>query len=147
MRFRPPVLAALPVLAWTLVAVGCSDAPTRSTAKFCGELQAHVAEIQTPPTDPAAIPALITLFSKMGEVAPLEVQRQWESVYSVLKVAEGVDPADPSSVQAAADAAYAADGAANFVVRWAQQNCAVSIGPIGAVPGGADVETTTASSG
>jgi hypothetical protein len=131
------------VLALGGVAAGCDQPPTRSTERFCGELQAHVEQIQTPPEKPEAIPNLITLFSKMGEVAPLEVQKDWEQVYGVLKTANTVNPSDPNSVQVAADAAYRADSAARSIVDWASANCGITLGPVAFVPGGAEGETTT----
>lgn len=122
---------------------GCGNATTRSTARFCGELQAHNNEIQTPPTKADEIPALITLYSKMGEVAPLEIQDDWEIVYSSLKTANAVDANDPASVQQVADAAYAAQQSATNVANWAKNNCNVDLGPIAIVPGGAGVAPAT----
>ena len=134
------------VAAGLVVTVGlasCGEAATRSTERFCGELTTHATEIQTVPTEVDAIPALITLYSKMAEVAPLEIQADWEKVYSVLKTANTINTADPASVQKAADTAYAADQAARNVVTWAKDNCGVDIGPVAIVPGGADVVATT----
>jgi len=123
--------------------IGCGEPATRSTSRFCGELEAHATEIQTVPAKADEIPALITLYSKMAEVAPLEIQSDWETVYGVLKTANTVNGADPASVQKAADAAYAANHAAVDVVDWAKANCNIDIGPVAIVPGGADAVTTT----
>jgi len=121
----------------------CGQPATRSTSRFCGELTAHATEIQTPPSQPDEIPALITLYSKMAEVAPLEIEADWLTVYSVLKTANTINSADPASVQKAADAAYAADSAARNVSAWAKNNCNLDVGPVPIVSGGADIETTT----
>lgn len=131
------------VVAVSLGLAACGEPATRSTSRFCGELQAHATEIQTVPAKADEIPALITLYSKMAEVAPLEIEGDWETVYGVLKTANTVNAADPASVQKAADVAYAANQAAVDVVDWAKANCAIDIGPVPIVPGGADVETTT----
>lgn len=143
MRFS--VLLSPTALAIAIGLAGCGDAATRSTAQFCGELQAHDNEIQTPPTKADEIPALITLYSKMAEVAPLEIEGDWEQVYGSLKTANTVDAADPASVQQVADTAYAAQQSAANVANWAKNNCNVALGPIAIVPGGAGVapETTT----
>ncbi len=122
---------------------GCGDAATRSSAKFCGELQAHANEIQTPPTKADEIPALITLYSKMGEVAPLEIEGDWELVYGSLKTANTVNAADPASVQQVADVAYGAQQSATNVANWAKNNCNVDLGPIAIVPGGAGAAPAT----
>ena len=123
--------------------VACGDAPTRSSEKFCGELTAHQTEIHTPPESADAIPAFITLFSKMGEVAPLAVQKDWEAIYVSLKTANTVDVDDPASMQTVADSAYETQRSAENVVVWARANCGLELGPIGVVQGGADVATTT----
>ena len=122
---------------------GCGNAATRSTVTFCGELQAHATEIQTPPEKADEIPALITLYSKMGEVAPLEIEGDWEIVYGSLKTANTVNAADPASVQQVADAAYGAQQSATNVANWAKNNCNVDLGPIAIVPGGAGVAPAT----
>ncbi|MCU1394331.1 MAG: hypothetical protein JWM34_2759 [Ilumatobacteraceae bacterium] len=121
----------------------CGDAAIRSTSQFCGELKAHANEIQTPPAKADEIPALITLYSKMGEVAPLEIEGAWEKVYGSLKTANTVDANNPASVQAVADAAYDAQQSAAQVVTWAHDNCGIDLVPAGIVPGGAAIATTT----
>ncbi|MCU1399578.1 MAG: hypothetical protein JWN62_2687 [Acidimicrobiales bacterium] len=145
MRSRAALSATALVVAsgFGITMAGCGNAASRGTSQFCGELQAHAAQIQTPPEDADQIPALITLYSKMGEVAPLEIQGAWEKVYGILKTANTVNPSDPASVQAAADAAYGAQQSATDVVTWAHDNCAIELAPVAFVPGGADVETTT----
>jgi hypothetical protein len=149
-------LVALSTAALAIAGLGalsaCGDAPPRSAERFCGELAAHLDEIHTPPTTPDGIPALILLYSKMGEVAPLDVQRDWETVYGILKTADTVDVNDPASVQAVANAAYAAQNSAESVAAWAKSNCAIDVGPIGSVPGGVEVapppvDSTTTGSG
>lgn len=143
MRFF--VLLPPTALAIAIGLAGCGNAATRSTAGFCGELQAHANEIQTPPAEADAIPALITLYSKMGEVAPIEIQGDWEKVYGSLKTVTTVNVSDPASVQEVADVAYAAQQSAANVAAWAKNNCNVDLGPIAIVPGGAGVapETST----
>ncbi|HEY4331519.1 MAG TPA: hypothetical protein VGM78_03075 [Ilumatobacteraceae bacterium] len=121
---------------------GCGDAAPRTAEAFCGELRAHTTEITALPQTAAEIPALITLYSKMDEVAPLTIQHSWEQLYGSLKTATTVNPADPASVQKAADAAYAAQPAATALVTWAQQTCGLTLGPVAGIPGGASVDTT-----
>ncbi len=129
-----------------LVGVACGGATERSSERFCGELAAHANEIRIAPESADQIPALITLFSKMGEVAPLDVQQDWEQVYGSLKTADSVNVNDPASVQAVADAAFATQRSAENVVTWASDNCGIDLGPVGAVSGGATVIVTTTTS-
>jgi hypothetical protein len=150
MRFVVAVSSALST-AFLGMLGGCGDAAPRSTERFCGELAAHVNEIRTPPTSVEEVPALITLYSKMGEVAPLEIETDWDDLYGSLKVANTVNVNDPASMQAAADKAYATQKSAQNVVAWAQRNCALDLGAVGGVVGGVDTvpptAATTATSG
>lgn len=143
MRFR--VILTTSTLAAVVGLVGCGNAAQRSAERFCGELTAHANEIKTPPKSADEVPALITLYSKMGEVAPLDIEADWEKLYGNLKTANSVDVADPASKQRAADSAYATVRSATAVVTWAQQNCGLDLGPVGSVPGGAQVVESTTS--
>src|SRR5215217_6030546 len=108
MRFAAAVSSAALSTAILGMLGACGDAAPRSTERFCGELTTNADAIRTPPTSVEEIPALITLYSKMGEVAPLEIQNDWDALYGTLKSADTVDVSDPASVQAATDKAYAA---------------------------------------
>ena len=144
MRFR--VILTTSTLAAVIGLLGCGDSARRSAERFCGELIAHANEIKTPPKSAEEVPALITLYSKMGEVAPLDIEADWEKLYGNLKTANTVDVADPASTQQAADSAYATVRSATAVVTWAQQNCGLDLGPVGSVPGGAQPVASTTSS-
>ena len=141
MRLSALVPGTLVVTAFTIA--GCGAATPRSSERFCGELTAHLDEINTGPPTADDIPAFITLFSKMGEVAPLDVQRDWEQIYASLKTANTVDVEDPASVQAVADSAYETQRSAENVAAWAMTNCGLDLGPVGAAGGGAEVIVTT----
>ena len=137
MRFAAAVSSAV-VSTAILGMSACGDAAPRSTERFCGELTTNAEAFRTPPTSVDEIPALITLYSKMGEVAPLEIQNDWDALYGTLKSADTVDVSDPASVQAATDKAYAAQKSAENVVVWAQRNCGLDLGLVGSVAGGVD---------
>jgi hypothetical protein len=140
---RSPALVTGSIVAAALSIAACGNAAERSSERFCGELAAHATEIQTKPETEKEIASFITLFSKMGEVAPLDVQTDWEAIYGILKTANTVDPNDPVSVQSVADTAFAAQRSAEKVVAWAKSNCNIDLGPVGTVSGGAPVATTT----
>ena len=124
------ILASLITVAASTLS-SCGSAPVRSAEKFCGELTAHKDDIRTLPDSSASITTLINLYSKMGEVAPLEVQADWDQLSTNLKTANTVDVKDPASVQAAADSAYATQRAAERLATWAQTTCGLDIGPVG----------------
>ncbi len=128
-------------LASLLTVAACGSAPVRSAEKFCGELTAHKDEIHKLPQSPEEISALISLYSRMGEVAPLEVQADWDQLSTNLKTANSVDVNNPASVQGVADAAYATQRSAENLVTWAHNTCGLDLGPVG----GADPAVTPTS--
>lgn len=128
-------------LASLLTVAGCGSAPTRSAEKFCGELTAHKDDIHTLPQTPEEVSALISLYSRMGEVAPLEIQADWDQLSTNLKTANSVDVNNPTSVQGVADAAYATQRSAENLVKWARTTCGLDLGPVG----GADPAASTTS--
>ena len=132
---KPPALtksiAALALCVASLTMISCGNAPTRSAERFCGELTAHKADIRELPTSATSIAQLITLYSQMGEVAPLDIQTHWDQLSTNLKTASTVDVKDPESVQAAADSAYATQKSAQSLAAWALTVCGFDVGAIG----------------
>ena len=124
-------LAAAALGAASLTMISCGTAPTRSAERFCGELTAHKQDIRARPTSDTSIADLITLYSQMGEVAPLDIQADWDQLSTNLKTASTVDVKDPASVQAAADSAYATQKSAQSLAAWALTVCGVDVGAIG----------------
>ncbi len=139
---RIPAILSTSTLVAVIGLVGCGSPATRSSEKFCGELRAHSNEIKSLPQKADEIPALITLYSKMDEVAPLDIQADWEALYGNLKTANTVNVADPASVAKANATALATQRSATALVTWAQQTCDLALGPVAGVPGGVPVDTT-----
>ena len=117
----------------SLLAVACGQAPERSAERFCGELLAHKDDIRALPTTPEEVAALINLYSRMGEVAPLEVQTEWDNLSANLKTANTVKVGDAASLQAVADSAYATQQSAEKVAAWASSTCGLDLGPVGGI--------------
>lgn len=123
---RVALLCAAP-----LAASSCANAPVRSAERFCGELTAHKDDIRSLPKSDESVTKLISLYSAMGEVAPLEIQKDWDQLSTNLKTASTVKVQDPASVQAVADSAYATQHAAERLATWARTTCGLDIGPVG----------------
>ena len=126
-----------------LGASGCADAPLRTAEKFCGELTTNSAAMRTLPTTVGGSIGLIQLYSRMGEVAPLEVETNWSQIILALKTANEIDPNDPASAQNVADVAYRTEKPALAVAKWAQETCGIDLGSVGLVPQGPVATTTT----
>ena len=117
----------------SLFAAACGQAPVRSAERFCGELVAHKEDIRALPTTPDEVAALINLYSRMGEVAPLEVQADWDDLSANLKTANTLKVGDAASLQQVADSAYATQRSAEKIAAWALSTCGLDIGPVGGV--------------
>ena len=117
----------------SLLAAACGQPPERSAERFCGELVARKDDIRALPTTPDEVAALINLYSRMGEVAPLEVQQDWDDLSANLKTANTLKVGDAASLQKVADSAYATQRSAERVAAWALGTCGLDIGPVGGV--------------
>ncbi len=115
----------------SVAASSCGNAPVRSAERFCGELTVHKNDIRTLPNSNESITQLINLYADMAEVAPLEIQKDWDQLSTNLKTANTVNVKDPASVQAVADSAYATQKAAERLAIWAKTTCGMDIGPVG----------------
>ncbi len=143
-RPRPRSVALLTAGAVAGIGLSACGGPTRSAGDFCGELAANQAALVAPIATPADIEATLALYRRLAEEAPLAIEEEWETLVVNLETADTVDPADPESVQRAANAAYATEEPAHAVAEWARTTCAVEIGPVGTVaPEPPPTSTTT----
>jgi len=127
------------VLLAALAAVGlssCAETP-RTATNFCRVLADRLAEITEPPTDNAAVDRLIEHYSRLAEVAPLEVEDDIVALRDLFIAASQVDVNDPESVQTVADLAYGADQAAEDAGIYAGATCGIDLsnGFVVQVPG------------
>jgi len=127
------------VLLAALAAVGlssCAETP-RTATNFCRVLADRLAEITEPPTDNAAVDRLIEHYSRLAEVAPLEVEDDIVALRDLFIAASQVDVNDPESVQTVADLAYGADQAAEDAGIYAGTTCGIDLsnGFVVQVPG------------
>ena len=115
-----------------LALVGCGER-SRSAGRFCRELGANQAALTAPIASSSDIDATLALYRRLADAAPLAVEDEWAKLVTNLETADTVDPADPESVQQAANTAYATEEPAHAVVEWARATCGLEIGPAGTV--------------
>jgi hypothetical protein len=149
------------VLAVALTAAGCSrDEPGSDAERFCGEAAANTALITDfPITNEAEMQAVLDFYRLMGQLAPVAIATEWNTVLHSLETASTVVPGDPESEQRVAMTAYAAEPSAYAVKVWLERNCGVTIPivtiapqaqvpartvPPSTVPGGTGPETSPA---
>ena len=121
-RARPTVAA----LACVAALASCAETP-RTATNFCRVLADRIDEMTEPPTDNAGVDRLIEHYSRLAEVAPLEVEDDIVTLRDLFIAASRVNVNDPESVQAVADAAYGADKAAEDAGIYAGATCGVDL--------------------
>ena len=94
--------AAAPILLIALTA--CAETP-RTATNFCRVLADRIDEMTEPPTDNASVNRLIDHYSRLAEVAPIEVEDSIVTLRDLFIAASKVNVNDPESVQAVADLA------------------------------------------
>lgn len=125
--FRP---AALTVLAAAVVLAGCSrDEGVESDAeRFCGEAAANTALIVDPPlSTEEELTATLDFYRLMGQLAPVAIAEEWNTVLASMETASTVVPGDADSEQRMAMSIYAAEPSAYAVKTWLDRNCGVDL--------------------
>ena len=119
-----PATVATSLLLVTLAA--CAETP-RTATNFCRVLAERIDEMTEPPADNAAVERLIDHYSRLAEVSPIEVEEHIAALRDLFIAASRVNVNDPESVQAVADLAYQADGAAEAAGIYAGATCGVDL--------------------
>jgi hypothetical protein len=114
------------ILVGVSVLASCAQTP-RTATNFCRVLADRIDEMTTPPTDNAEVDRLIEHYSRLAEVAPLEVEDDIATLRDLFIAASQVNVSDPASVQAVADAAYGAEKAAEDAGIYAGATCGVDL--------------------
>ena len=121
-----------------------SDTPTTTDAQYCAAVSTNLDQLNAPSiVDPVGIDATSKLYQSITAVAPLAVQKEWETMTSVLAAAATADATDPASVQKIADMARSSQHAATAIADYTSKVCGVTLAtPTTTLP--AVVETTPA---
>jgi hypothetical protein len=127
----------------TLAAVICcavtacsSDTPPATDGQYCATVSASLAQLTAPAiVDSAGIETTSGLYRSITSIAPLTIQKEWETMTSNIDVAATVDPSDPASVQKVADMARSSQNAAFAISDYTSKLCGVTLGlPTTTVP-------------
>jgi hypothetical protein len=122
-------VSALALTVASLSACGGDEDP--SAERFCGEVAANKEALTNPQlgyTDD--IDPLLDLYRRIGALAPLGVQADWDQIVSAYETASTVVIGDQESEQQALTAIYSSEKSAATVEAWLLANCAVDIGPV-----------------
>ena len=115
-----------------LVLAGCGDDTVEPDAdRFCTEVAANRASIVEPSlATELDITALVDLYRRLGDLAPLAVAEEWRTLVAVVESADALARGDADAVTSVVEAAYAAERAAVRVAEWVLAACGVDLGPV-----------------
>ncbi len=108
------------------VASACAETP-RTATNFCRQLALEVPAITQPTATPAEVSQMLDRYKRLGKVAPLAVEKDWQALTELLTVASRVNPNDAESVQAVVDMSYATEKSAAAAAKWIRETCGVDI--------------------
>lgn len=108
----------------------CSnDTPPATDGRYCATVSASLEQLNAPAiADAAGIDETSKLYRSITSIAPLAVQKEWETMTSNVEAAATVDPNDPSSVQKVADMTRSSQHAASSISDYTSKLCGVTLG-------------------
>jgi hypothetical protein len=117
-----------------VAACGSDPDPAGDAQRFCGEVEAHKAELTSPDLASSDdIAPLIDLYRQIGEFAPLAIEPEWQQLITAYETAGTVAPGDAESEQQMIESALRIEKSAVTVSRWLLDNCAVDLGPVATI--------------
>ncbi len=106
-----------------------SDAPPATDGQYCATVSASLEQLTSPAiADTAGVEATSKLYRSITSIAPLAVQKEWETMTSNVEAAAAVDPNDPTSAQKVADMARSSQHAASAIIDYTSKLCGVTLG-------------------
>ena len=102
-----------------VVFIGACSSPARTATNFCRQLADELPEI-------ADLPA-VKRYERLLDVAPLEIEKEFDSLTALMRAARDVDAADPASVQALVELTYSSEKDALASSAWVLATCGVDL--------------------
>jgi hypothetical protein len=124
------VVATTCCTAAVCLGAACSSSPAPATAgQYCAAISDNLDQLKSPAiVDVAGIEATSKLYRSITSIAPLAVQKEWQTMTSNVETAATVDPNDPASLQLVADSARSSQNAATTISDYTTKLCGVTIG-------------------
>lgn len=105
---------------------GCAT-PERTATNFCRQLALEMPGIAEQPATPAMITSTVKRYKRLQEIAPLQVEADWNALTLLIEKASQIDAADAASVQEVVDLSYATEESATAAFAWVLATCGVDI--------------------
>ncbi len=70
---------------------------------------------------------MLDRYKRLGKVAPLAIEDDWQSLIELLTAASRANPNDAESLQTVIDMSYSTEKAAGATAKWIRETCGVDI--------------------
>lgn len=107
--------------------VGACSSPARTATNFCRQLADELPEIANLPATDEQISKAVMRYERLLGVAPLEIEKEFDSLTALMRAARDVDAADPMSVQALVELTYSSEKDALASSAWVLATCGVDL--------------------
>ena len=116
------------VIATAACGGGDGDAVASDAERFCGEATEQRDMILAPPmATESELQASLEFYRLMGQLAPIAIAEEWNTLVDAMETASTVVPGDAASEQLAAMTAYASEPSAYRVQQWLLDNCGLDL--------------------
>ena len=107
--------------------LGACSSPARTATNFCRQLADELPEIADLPATDEQISDAVQRYERLLEVAPLEIEKEFDSLTALMRTARDVDAADPESVQALVELTSSSEKDALASSAWVLATCGVDL--------------------
>jgi hypothetical protein len=125
---RTVVVIAVAACCAVTAGTACSSDAPATAGDYCATVSSHLDKLNAPAiVDAAGIQATSDLYRSITSVAPLAVQKEWQTMTSNVEAAAAVDPNDAAAVQRIADMVRSSQQAASTISDYTTKICGVTI--------------------
>ena len=107
--------------------LGACSSPARTSTNYCRQLADELPEIADLPATDEQISDAVKRYERLLEVAPLEIEKEFDSLTALMRAARDVDAADPDSVQALVELTYSSEKDALASSAWVLATCGIDL--------------------
>jgi len=126
MAWQQQLLRVVSASACVALLCACSS-PARTATNFCRQLADELPEIADLPATDEQISDAVQRYERLLEVAPLEIEKEFDSLTALMRAARDVDAADNESVQALVELTYSSEKDALASSAWVLATCGVDL--------------------
>jgi hypothetical protein len=126
MAWQQQLLRVMSASACVAIISACSS-PARTATNFCRQLADELPEIADLPATDEQISDAVQRYERLLEVAPLEIEKEFDSLTALMRAARDVDAADTESVQALVELTYSSEKDALASSAWVLATCGVDL--------------------